>query len=551
MSDSPARKVLLLGLDGMAFRVLDPLMRSGAMPTLAALADRGARATLTSVVPPVTPPAWSTFLTGKTPGTHGILDFRKFDPATRSERLGTSRDVRSATLFSLAAAAGKSTGVVHLPMHYPPPKDAGFVVAGHETPGPDTDFTWPPELKDEVLATVPDYVFHVRVQRGYQSVPKVFEETIGRVIENIRCRGRLARHFLSTRDPDLFMVHFQSLDALLHFAYNDLSGEGDRHDLTVSCFAEADRQIARLLEVADDRLVVALSDHGFGDFAGKVYPNVLLEEWGLLHLAKGHRRRRHGPIRHFVEATGLRAIPDAHREWKKRRKAAKGKRGTPAAMQEARAEDVEKVLPLDWSRTKAYVPTAGTHAFVYLNLKGREPEGIVDPADYDAVRRDLIERFLAARHPRVSAPLLEEARTAEEVWGTDRRATGPDLVLTPSEALNAHRKLLRQPTAFEENRRSDGTHRMDGVLFLAGPGVEPGSRDFTANIADVAPTVLRYLDLEIPEDMEGTSLTAPFAELPAERFCPPPQVTETDSGDAYDEEEARLIEERLKGLGYL
>ncbi|MEN8148306.1 MAG: alkaline phosphatase family protein [Planctomycetota bacterium] len=544
----PARKVLILGLDGMAFRVLDPLLESGEMPVLASLA---ARTTLESVVPPVTPPAWSSFLTGKSPGTHGILDFRRFDPAIRSERLGTSRDVKSATVFSLAAAAGLTTGVVHLPMHYPPPEDAGFVVSGHETPSTDSAFTWPPELKDEVLETVPDYLFHVRVQRGYTSLPGVFRETIGRVIENIRCRGELARHFLETRDPDLFMVHFQSLDALLHFAYTDLFGDDERHELTVSCFREADRQIGRLMEVAGDRLVVALSDHGFGTLDGIIYPNVLLEEWGLLRLQAGKKRRRHGPVRRFVEATALRKVLEAHREWKKRRKAASGRRGVPDPMAEARAEVLENVLPLDWSRTKAYVPTAGTHAFVYLNLKGREPEGVVDPADYDSLRRKLADRFLAARHPRVSGPLFAEAMMAEDVWGRDRRETGPDLVLTPAEALNAHRKLMRQPTVFEENLRAEGTHRMDGVLFLSGPGVKAGARDFSANIEDVAPTVLRCLGLEIPDDMEGSSLSEPFDDLPPEVFCAPPERDDRDGGDAYDDEEARLLEEHLKGLGYL
>jgi predicted AlkP superfamily phosphohydrolase/phosphomutase len=347
------------------------------------------------------------------------------------------------------------------------------------------------------------------------------------------------------------MVHFQSLDALLHFAYRDLFGDGERRELTVSCFREADRQIARLLEVGGDRLVVALSDHGFGSFGGKVYPNVLLEEWGLMHLAPGKRRRRYGPLRRLVESTPLRALPDLHREWKKRRKAARGKRGKPAPMLEARAEEFDRVLPLDWSRTSAYVPTAGTHAFVYLNLAGREPEGSVDPGQYDSLRRELADRFLAARHPRVDGPLFTEARMAEDVWGRDRRETGPDLVLTPGEALNAHRKLLRQPTAFEENRRADGTHRMDGVLFLSGPGVREGVRDFPANIADVAPTVLRYLALEIPEDMEGKAMAEPFTDLPPERFCAPLEPDSCDGADAYDEEEARLIEERLKGLGYL
>ncbi|MHC4859479.1 MAG: alkaline phosphatase family protein [Planctomycetota bacterium] len=547
-----ARKVLFVGLDGMPFEILGPLMESGAMPNVRALAERSATTDLVSAIPPLTPPAWTAFLTGKGPGLTRILDFRHFDAATRSERLGSSRDLHSATLFDLLSEAGMTVGVVHLPMHYPPPELNGFVVSGHETPGRDAAFTWPPELREEVLETVPDYLFHVRVEQGYQTVDHIYRETIERVLVNIRGRGDLAVHLLTTRDPDAFLVHFQSLDAVLHFAYEYLDGrDEERRRLLVSCFTEADRQVGRILEAAGDRLTVVLSDHGFGSLDLKVYPNVLLEEWGLLKLAPGIKRKRVGLFRRVAEETPLRRVREALHERKKRRKARRGERGKPRPMRRAQAGEIAKILPLDWRETTAYVPVSGTHGLVYLNLAGREPEGTVPAEDYDRVRADLARRFREARHRAWPRPLFAEAKTPEEVWGVETRETGPDLILFPDEEANVIRDIVRESEACARNRRGGGTHRMKGILLISGPGVDPGARDFDASLVDVAPTILRYLDLAVPEDVEGRALEEAFVTLPPAKFRPPPDLGKTGDEAAYDEEESRLLEDHLRGLGYL
>jgi len=547
-----ARKVLFLGLDGMPFDILRPLMDQGVMPNVAALADRGASTALDSALPPLTPPAWTAFLTGLNPGITRVFDFRHFDAATCTERLGSARDLRHATLFQLLSDAGRTVGVVHLPMHYPPPEVNGFVVSGHETPGPQAAFTYPPELKDEVLRTVPDYLFHVRVDLGYQTVDSVYRETIGRVKQNLRGRGDLAVHLLSSRDPDVFLVHFQSLDALMHFAYDYLVGPpGERRDLIVSCFAEADRQVGRVLEAAGDRLAVILSDHGFGSLDAKVYPNVVLHDQGLLRLAPGVTKKTTSLRKRIIRSTPLHHISDALRERKKRRKAERGRRGSPKAMQRAQAGEIGKILPLDWSRTTAYVPMAGTHAFVYLNLAGREPEGIVTPEDYESTREDVARMFREARHRSVSGPLFPRVATPEEVWGVSGRELGPDLILYPEPGTNAHRELVRQAEAVGPNTKGGGTHRQTGILLLAGPEVRAGADDFEAGLTDLVPTVLRYLDIPVPENLSGRALEEAFTTLPMAKVGPPSDRGDGAGDTAYDEEEARLLEEHLKGLGYL
>src|SRR5215813_12823288 len=141
MAGTAPRPVLIIGLDGATFELLDPLMELGDLPTLAGLARRGTRAVLRSVVPPITPAAWASFMTGKSPGAHGIYDFRVFDPRTHTDTFVTSHALRDATIWELASAAGRRVGVVGLPLMYPPNPCAGTVVAGFDAPSVRAQYT--------------------------------------------------------------------------------------------------------------------------------------------------------------------------------------------------------------------------------------------------------------------------------------------------------------------------------------------------------------------------------------------------------------------------
>src|ERR1043166_5584682 len=143
-------KVLIIGLDGATWRVLEPWARAGRLPHLAALMARGSWGPLRSTVPALTPPAWSSLITGRNPGAHGVFAFRRLAPGRyETAGLASAADLRAPTLWDIAGRAGKQVGVISVPPSYPLRPVNGFVVGCMLTP-PGEPFTYPPELAHEI-----------------------------------------------------------------------------------------------------------------------------------------------------------------------------------------------------------------------------------------------------------------------------------------------------------------------------------------------------------------------------------------------------------------
>ena len=154
---TPVRRLLIIGLDGATFDVLNPLIAEGRMPRLREAIAAGASGRLRSTVPPITPAAWTTFLTGKNPGSHGVIDFERYDVHTNKLSFNSTRcldHVRN--LWQILGDHGLKVGSVNVPMTYPPTPVNGFLVSGFETPGPESDLVYPPALKNAILERWPD-----------------------------------------------------------------------------------------------------------------------------------------------------------------------------------------------------------------------------------------------------------------------------------------------------------------------------------------------------------------------------------------------------------
>ncbi len=534
---APAQRVLVIGLDGATFDVLNPLMEQGRMPRLRQAVRGGAAGPLDSTVPAITPAAWTTFLTGQLPGAHRVLDFESYDAASGRLTMNTTQRVRHVrNIWQILSDQGFKVGSVNVPMTYPPVPVNGFMVSGFDTPGPQSDFVYPPDLKDDILQRWPDPTLKSRWRRQVGGGDALFARNLEYIAGSFHQGAKMTTWLGERFGWDVLMVVFKLVDNLQHKTWKYLDPRwADRRPLrrerVRNCFAELDRAVGQLLDYADAHhaTVMMVSDHGHGSLEGKIYANRLLQRWGYLALR--------GPLHRVLRRMG----------------------GSAARYQAARG--IEDHLPVDLSRTRACVMHAGIAAFLYINLQGRQPGGIVEPADYEALRDELAERFLGPQ-ARVRAPgggtipLFREVHKAEALYHCSRAQEPwlPDLILIPHDALAVVRRLSGRPAVrWLPYRKLEGTHRKEGIFIASGPGIARGAT-VRGRLADCAPTLLALLGLRIPEDMVGRVLTEAFAEPPVIERSPAPTAAAVTSGSTegfHSAEELRQVTERLADLGYL
>jgi predicted AlkP superfamily phosphohydrolase/phosphomutase len=536
-----ARKVLIIGLDGATFDILNPLMDAGHMPHLRQLVSGGTSGILESTKPPITPAAWTTFMTGKGPGRHGIIDFEKYDVHTNTLSFNHTQAILEKTIWEILSEKGVRVGSINLPMTYPPHPVNGFMVSGFETPDIHSDFTYPPELKDEILRRWPDYTYRTDWQRSVFGGRRLFSRNVAHIEKSFEQGCQIAELCTDRYGWDVMMVLFKLVDNLQHKAWRYLPPHGSavdsvRTEMIVKCFGRLDETIGRLWQLAErqEAMVIIMSDHGHGSLDGKVQPNALLRQWGYLALRSPLERGR-------TRASYL---------WYRATKPKSSRFTVPTT-------PIERDLAVDWSRTRACVMHAGMYGFLYLTRKDRWPGGTVEPAEYEALRDELTRRFrrLECNHPRLGrCPMFPEVHKPEELYHCDRRQSEwlPDLLLVPAEGLAVVRKIRGfTPVRWTSDRRMEGTHRVEGILTVHGPHVRTGAR-LNAHIADIAPTVLASLGLPVPIDMEGQPLTDLFDVPLAVEFEPPRKREHVETGkEIYSAQEMEALSRRLSDLGYL
>ncbi|MEK7757313.1 MAG: alkaline phosphatase family protein, partial [Planctomycetota bacterium] len=436
---------------------------------------------------------------------------------------------------------GLKVGSVNVPMTYPPIPVNGFLVSGFETPGPESDLVYPPTLKNAILERWPDPTLKAKWKRRTFGGDGVFRENLDYISRSFKQGAEMSMWLGEKHGWDVLMVVFKLLDNLQHKAWKYLDPRWSdrnpaRRDLAKQCFAEADKAVGALLDYAstNNAAVLIVSDHGHGSLEGKVQPNLLLERWGYLELRGGGSQR----------ATRARYVWDRLRGRTHRF---------------GRTGDVLHDLAVDFSRTRGCVMHAGMAGFLYINLQGRQPTGIVKPADYEALRDELRARLLGDEC-RVRDPqgrdirLFSEVHKPEELYGCSRTDQPwlPDLILTPHESLAVVRKIRgRRVVRWLSYDRLEGTHRPDGVLIATGPGIARAA-NIHANIVDCAPTILAMLGLRVPDDMQGRVIHELFERPPtieyeeARAACRP-----VEKEEVYSAHELRQVTERLSDLGYL
>lgn len=550
------RKVAVFGLDGITFDLLQPWLDEGRLPNLARLLAEGASGRLRSTIPPVSASAWPSFATGTNPGQHSLIDFTYPAQDSYEIRVSNGLTVAVPAVWQIAGAAGKQVGVVSLPMTYPPRPMNGFMLCSFLTPSAESEYTWPPELKQELIDTCGPFPLRMS-EKGRGVDPAVFVRAC-KQLEIDRARSVL--HLLREKPWDLFIYVLETTDNLQHEIWHLVDATHPMHDPETAArvlpdildyYETVDRLLGEMLAlVPDETLTIVLSDHGFGPFHKFFHINNWLAANGWLAfkrtpvslLKRAAFRLGVTPINALKWLTAL-GLSDMRKNVKR------GRGGKTLRRFFLSFNDV------DWARTKAF--SVGNFGQVYLNVKGQRPRGAVEPGEYEAVRDAIIARAKELRDPEDGSQVVPVVYRREEVFHGISEARLPDLVLHTDRAkyVSFGHADFGSNRIIEPSTGQTGHHHMDGVVGLRGPGVRPGVKLEGAGLLDPAPTILHYLGLLVPEYMDGRVLADAFTD----EFNAANPVTYSQAGPGdgvgsdsiYTDAEEELVMQKLRDLGYV
>lgn len=551
-------RVLVIGLDGATWDLARPWSEQGKLPHLASLLTEGTSGPLMSTIPPISPAAWSSFMTGKNPGKHGVFDFTVRDFAGYGMRLASRP--QEPTLWGLLSAQGRRVCVVNVPQTYPPERVNGVMVSGLGSPS-GRNFTHPPELTQTLLHENYRIVTDATVRRDGA---ERFVQEVVQVAEQVT---DTALRLLAETDWDFGMVVLRLTDEIPHFFWHWMDESHPSHrpsdalhrEAVLRCYQKADELVGRLLAGADggDTTVFVMSDHGFGPLHKDVYLNEWLRAEGYLHLHS--RLTARALLTRLLQRLGLTRTQVGHTlsRWGLHRLRGALRDGL-GALGEAFPNDSQPRAAemVDWRKTRAY--SVGYIGQIYLNLAGRDPLGIVSPGhEAQQLRAELTARLLQMTDPEDGRPIVDRVLPKEEVYEGPHLAQAPDLLLL----MRGLAYITRQSYETSERGRlcgvpptgETGGHRRHGLLLASGSQIAAGQWIEDARIEDLAPTILHLLGCRVPPDMDGRILTGLLD--PAWTASHPVSYGDAqwqpETASALTPEEEEGLMEHLRNLGYL
>ncbi|MBZ0168036.1 MAG: alkaline phosphatase family protein [Kofleriaceae bacterium] len=451
-------KVAVIGLDCAAPELVFERFRDE-LPNLSRLMTEGAWGPLRSIHPPITVPAWACMMSGRDPGQLGLYGFRnRKDYSYGGYAIANAQALRDDRVWDILSRTGRKSVLLGVPQTYPVRPINGAVVADFLTPSTQSEYTYPPGLKAEVERVSGGYVLDVE---GFRTDDKA--ALLERIYEKTRKHCAVARHLLTTQAWDFFMMVEMGVDRI-HHGFWSFMDPAHRSYQKGNPFEHAIREYYRYLDgevgaildlLPHDTVVLVVSDHGAKRLDGGICFNEWLIQQGYLT---------------------LKDYPD---------------RLTP----------IDKVQ-IDWTRTKAW-GDGGYYGRLFLNVKGREPQGLVDPADYEQVRSRLIEQIAQMRDHQGN-PLGSRAYRPQELY-REVRGIAPDLIVYFGDL---HWRSVgsigsRSVYTFDNDTGPDeANHDWNGIFLLNQHGCRqagfPPGPVSGLTLYDIAPLVLRLFDCQPP-----------------------------------------------------
>jgi predicted AlkP superfamily phosphohydrolase/phosphomutase len=539
-SPTTGLKTLLVGIDAGCFNVLDPLVESGEVPCLASLIQDGVSDVLESQVPPWTASAWPSLYTGVNPGKHGVYGFLSFDGYDWD--IVNASHIQELTLWELLDRNDISSVVVNAPLTYPPPSIDGAVVPGYVAP--EHPQCHPEGLFEELTDEIGEY--RVYTPSLKKSVPE--QQKIREYRDLIGMRGDAFRYLTDRFDPEFGFLQFQVTDTVCH------EFPGDRDKLR-SVYSEVDRELQSVIDECQPDTVIVVSDHGIGAFEERFSINSYLREHDYVAGRQGGLGMptwaavRDTQLTKGEEADGP-SQTAADKLMEKLAAVGITSQRVGSALETVGLDQlVMDIVPdsliragseqVDFPASTAYMRSR-VECGIRLNVRGREPDGVVDPADYETVRSELISLLSAVETP-AGDRVFERVAPREEFFSGPYVEDAVDIVTIPNE-YDYYFTTWLTGELFETPTGPAWDHTPSGFIAASGAGIDTAVPAGEPHLFDVAPTVLATLGVPISDRMDGSPL--PFVDHPGGTTYDGETTERTDLED-------EAVSDRLADLGYL
>ncbi|MFN2292617.1 MAG: alkaline phosphatase family protein [Anaerolineae bacterium] len=433
------------------------------LPNLSQLMDAGSYGQLTSTIPAITVPAWASMLSSKDPGQLGVYGFRnRADYTYENMNIASSRVIKVDRVWDILSRAGRQVAVAGVPQTYPVTPVNGCLVSSFLTPSTRSQYTHPPELKQEIAEVVQgEYMFDVP---QFRTEDKDF--LLDQIYAMADQQHEVIKHLMASKPWDFFMHVDMGVDRIHHGFWKFFDARHPKHEpgnpyehAIRDYYMHIDGQIGERLDMLDDdTAVLVVSDHGGQPMMGGICFNEWLKQEGYLVLD--------------YQPEGI--VP------------------------------LEK-CEVDWSRTIAW-GSGGYYARLFLNVKGREPEGIVEPADYERLRNELAER-ISSITDLDGNNIGSVAYKPEQIYRQVNNIA-PDLIVYFGDlkwrsvgSLGLNRVI----TLENDTGPDDANHAQQGLYIYYHPHRRGQGLGPRQHLMDVAPTILDLAGVNVPDDMQGTS----------------------------------------------
>ncbi|MEK6715285.1 MAG: alkaline phosphatase family protein [Candidatus Omnitrophota bacterium] len=574
-TETTKSRVIVIGLDGATWTNLRPWMEQGLLPNLKFLVDNGASGELKSTIPYRSSTSWTSFMTGVNPGKHGVFDFIKpFRNKTYNKEFTTSRDIKTKTIFEILTDFKRTSGVINLPMTYPPFEiRGGMISCGLTTPDNNCNFTFPNNLFEKSGIKKEEYILNINWM-NYSKDEK--ESFFADIIKCSEQRKEISFKLMDALDWDLFVLVFGETDWLQHFCWHYIDPTHSKHDpieaekflpLIIKYYQKLDSIIGEFIIRTDENTsLFIISDHGFGPREKIISLHRILEENGFLYYKNNSllkkieiitdkiRKKMHEKcylyrvlklIVRNIFYKNIKVIQKNDVCLKKPRKITFG-------------SDVGSMYwqSINWKKTFCYSGYADNT--IFFNLKNREPDGIISSkGDYNDIRGRVIGLISNLFDPELGRNLRVKIDKKEEIYSGPFTQDGFDLCLEIEDGRYLLRSGANTREIFRLSEDWTGTHKKNGVIICYGNSFKKALHLENAQIIDLTPSILYLLGIPILYDFDGKVLKDAIKndyliQKPIEYKV----VSEKNSEikrvkNSNDKEDISKVEKRLADLGYI